>query len=231
MTTTAFSPWRGELGSSCAADVFRYLLGCFRLRGGRVFDGIRWIYKVVREIAEATGYCERQVRRALVRLVQEGWIIREQKEKHGIKPGDGGFRRRFWYAPGPHCPVPLRGRTGVLVKAAPMSASSMSPTSTPDRTTPSKGDSPAKPKPENGTRRYVSPQERDAAQKESLELQRQALEVCAAAKGEGGIPALEAALKAVEPRLRALTVNRLNAVQDITPREAARLDQLVASWV
>jgi hypothetical protein len=138
VTTTAFSPWRGELGSSCAADVFRYLVGCFRLKGGRVYDGVRWIYKVVREIAEATGYCERKVRRALLRLVHEGWITREQKEKHGIKPGDGGFRRRYWYAPGPNCPVPLRGRHQDHLKPAPMSASSVVSKSAPVKPNPSK---------------------------------------------------------------------------------------------
>jgi hypothetical protein len=153
VTTTAFSPWRGELGSSCAADVFRYLLGCFRLRGGRVFDGIRWIYKVVREIAEATGYCERQVRRALVRLVQEGWIVREQKEKNGIAPGDGGFRRRYWYAPGPSCPVPLRGRPQCRSEADMATASSIPSTSTPSRTNPSKARQPQSQQPERGESR------------------------------------------------------------------------------
>lgn len=141
MTRNPFRPWRLELGSSCASDVFRYLLSCFRLRGGRVFDGIRWIYKVVAEMAEATGYCERQVRRVLKDLVAQGWLIREQKEKHGIAPGDGGFRRRYWYAPGPNCPVPLRGRSQCRSEADMVSCSSMPSNSTPFKSIPSKGSS------------------------------------------------------------------------------------------
>lgn len=148
MTRNPFRPWRLELGSSCAADVFRYLVSCFRLRGGRVFDGIRWIYKVVREIAESTGYCERQVRRVLKELVAQGWLIREQKEKHGISPGDGGFRRRYWYAPGPNCPVPLRGRHQCRSEADMGAGSSVVLMSTSSRTNPSKGSRPQNTQPE-----------------------------------------------------------------------------------
>lgn len=148
MTTTAFRPWRVQLGSTCAAEVFRYLLHCFRLRGGRVFDGVRWIYKVAREMADATGYCERQVRRALKELVAQGWIIREQKEKHGIAPGDGGFRRRYWYAPGPSCPVPLRGRSQCRPEADIAAGSSIPSNSSPSRTNPSKARQPQSQQPE-----------------------------------------------------------------------------------
>ena len=147
MTTTSFRPWRLDLGSTCAAEVFRYLIHCFRLRGGRVFDGVRWIYKVVREIAEATGYCERQVRRSLMELVAQGWLVREQKEKHGIAPGDGGFRRRYWYAPGPSCPVPFRGRSQCRSEADMSAASSIPSNSSPSRTNPSKVQQPASQQP------------------------------------------------------------------------------------
>lgn len=142
MTRNPFRPWRLELGSSCASDVFRYLLACFRLRGGRVFDGVRWIYKLVSEMAEATGYCERQVRRVLKDLVAQGWLVREQLEKHGIAPGDGGFRRRYWYAPGPNCPVPLRGRHQYRSEADMGAGSSIPSTSTPFKSIPSKGQRP-----------------------------------------------------------------------------------------
>jgi hypothetical protein len=157
VTRNPFRPWRLELGSSCASDVFRYLLACFRLRGGRVFDGVRWIYKVVREIAEATGYCERQVRRVLKELVAKGWVVRAQHEKHGIAPGDGGFRRRYWYAPGPHCPVPLRGRSQCRSEADMAAGSSVAFTSTPFKSIPSKGSRPQSQQP------AAAPQERRKA--------------------------------------------------------------------
>lgn len=148
MTTTAFNPWRREFGSSCTADVLAYLNRCFRLRGGRVFDGVRWIYKLGREIAEHTGYCERQVRRALAELVERRLILREQKEKHGITPGDGGFRRRYWYAPGPDLPALFRGRSQCPAEADMATASSVASTSKTSTSITSKARQPQSQQPE-----------------------------------------------------------------------------------
>ena len=50
----------------------------------------KWIYKTMQELADRFGFSVRDIQRHLKRLVELGWLKREQLEAKQ-------YKRRYWY--------------------------------------------------------------------------------------------------------------------------------------
>lgn len=105
MTTTAFQAYAATAGQGPAA-LYRYIRHCLGLRGGRVIDGTKWIWKTIEEAAEALGASPRSVRRWFTKLVALGWL---KREKHAAS----SWYQAWFYALGDDAPLAhRRGQNG-----------------------------------------------------------------------------------------------------------------------
>ena len=85
------------LGST-GALIYMEIRRCMSLRGGRIIDGSKWIWKTAQELADLFGFNERTVRRHLKRIVELGWL---KREKHEAKDYD----QTYWYTFGDEDPL------------------------------------------------------------------------------------------------------------------------------
>ena len=84
--------------SITTAEIYKEIRRCLRLRGGKVINGVKWIWKTANELAELFGINERTVRRHLKKLIDLGWLARQQWDKRWGK-------RQFYYTLGEKSPL------------------------------------------------------------------------------------------------------------------------------
>jgi hypothetical protein len=101
VTTTDFRPYAAAAGQGPAA-LYRYIRHCLGLRGGKVIDGTKCIWKTIEEAAAALGASERSVRRWFLKLVKLGWL---KREKHAAS----SWYQAWFYALGDEAPLAHRG--------------------------------------------------------------------------------------------------------------------------
>ena len=81
-----------EVGAR-AALLYQEIRRCLGLRGGRMINGTKWIYKTMKELADRFGFSIRDIQRHLKTLCDLGWLKREQLERKQ-------YKRRYWYTYG-----------------------------------------------------------------------------------------------------------------------------------
>ena len=84
--------------SITTAAIYQEIRRCLRLRGGKTIDGVKWIWKTADELAELFGINERTVRRHPKKLINLGWLVRQQWDKRWGK-------RHFYYTFGENSPL------------------------------------------------------------------------------------------------------------------------------
>ena len=84
--------------SVLTAEIYKEIRRCLRLRGGTTVDGVKWIWKTAKELGQLFGVNEKTCRRHLKRLVDLGWLVRLQWEKHWGK-------RAYFYTLGDQAPL------------------------------------------------------------------------------------------------------------------------------
>ena len=124
--TTKYRHLASEVGC-LSAEIYKEIRRCLRLRGGVMHDGIKWIWKTSEELAERLGCNEKTIRRHLKRLVELGWLKREQLQKRwGMRAyhyslGDDAPLKAVAAAINPQMPV--QTRRSVRTEADTMSGS------------------------------------------------------------------------------------------------------------
>lgn len=77
---TTYRSLAAEVGCR-RAEVFKEIRRCLRLNGGVMHQGIKWIWKAARELAELLGCNEKTIRGDLAALVKLGWLKREKLQR------------------------------------------------------------------------------------------------------------------------------------------------------
>ena len=110
-----------------AALLYQEIRRCLQLRsGGGTFNGERWIFKTMQELADRFGFSVRDIQRHLKKLCDLGWLRREKKK------ASKNWDQTYWYTFGEVDPFtsakscPVRERQGGGLKGGSPAGSSSS---------------------------------------------------------------------------------------------------------